>query len=49
MIEDERVRFDRAVAQGERALRGVRVLDGKVAFDLFQTHGIPFEITLDFE
>lgn len=39
MIEDERVRFDRAVAQGERALRGVRVLDGKVAFDLFQTHG----------
>jgi alanyl-tRNA synthetase len=46
-IEDERVRFDRAVAQGERALRGVRVLDGKVAFDLFQTHGIPFEITLE--
>ena len=46
-IEDERVRFDRAVAQGERALRGVGVLDGKVAFDLFQTHGIPFEITLE--
>ena len=46
-IDDERVRFDRAVAQGERALRGVRVLDGKVAFDLFQTHGIPFEITLE--
>ncbi|HTL36438.1 MAG TPA: alanine--tRNA ligase [Kofleriaceae bacterium] len=46
-IGDERVRFERAVAQGERALRGVRVLDGKVAFDLFQTHGIPFEITLE--
>ncbi|HUJ61386.1 MAG TPA: alanine--tRNA ligase [Kofleriaceae bacterium] len=46
-IEDERQRFDRAIAQGERALRGVRVLDGKVAFDLFQTHGIPFDITLE--
>jgi alanyl-tRNA synthetase len=46
-IGDERQRFDRAVAQGERALRGVRVLDGKVAFDLFQTYGIPFEITLE--
>jgi alanyl-tRNA synthetase len=46
-IQDERQRFDRAVAQGERALRGVRMLDGKVAFDLFQTHGIPFEITLE--
>jgi alanyl-tRNA synthetase len=47
MIDDERQRFDRAVAQGERALRGIRVLDGKIAFDLFQTHGIPFEITLE--
>ncbi len=46
-IEDERSRFDRAVAQGEKALRGVRLLDGRVAFDLFQTHGIPFEITLE--
>jgi len=46
-IDDERVRFARAVAQGERALRGVSKLDGKVAFDLFQTHGIPFEITLE--
>jgi hypothetical protein len=26
------VRFDRAAAQGKRALRGMRVLDGKVAF-----------------
>jgi alanyl-tRNA synthetase len=46
-IDDERQRFDRAIAQGERALRGVRVLDGRVAFDLFQTHGIPFEITFE--
>src|SRR6185503_10354390 len=46
-IDDERARFDRAVAQGERALRGVQVLDGTIAFDLFQTHGIPFEITLE--
>jgi alanyl-tRNA synthetase len=46
-IDGERERFDRAVAQGTRALRGVRVLDGKVAFELFQTHGIPFEITLE--
>lgn len=47
VIDDERQRFERAVAQGERALRGIRVLDGKVAFDLFQTHGIPYEITFE--
>jgi alanyl-tRNA synthetase len=47
VVDGERTRFDRAVAQGERALRNVRVLHGKTAFDLFQTHGIPLEITLE--
>jgi alanyl-tRNA synthetase len=46
-IDEEQLRFDRAVAQGSKALRGVSKLDGKVAFDLFQTFGIPFELTLD--
>jgi alanyl-tRNA synthetase len=46
-IDDEQRKFDRAVAQGLRALSAVSTLDGEVAFDLFQTHGIPFELTLE--
>jgi alanyl-tRNA synthetase len=46
-IADEHARFERAVAAGLRALRAVTTLDGKVAFDLFQNHGIPFELTLE--
>jgi alanyl-tRNA synthetase len=42
----ETARFERTLAQGLRVLekRGP-VLDGKVAFDLFQTYGFPFELT----
>jgi alanyl-tRNA synthetase len=46
-IDDEQRKFERAVAQGLKALRSISTLDGEVAFDLFQTHGIPFELTLE--
>jgi alanyl-tRNA synthetase len=46
-IDDEQRKFERAVAQGLKALRAVATLDGEVAFDLFQTHGIPLELTLE--
>jgi alanyl-tRNA synthetase len=47
VIDDERTRFERSVAHGEKLVRGLDRLDGKRAFDLFQTHGIPFELTLE--
>ncbi|HEU0035218.1 MAG TPA: alanine--tRNA ligase [Kofleriaceae bacterium] len=47
VIDDERERFDRAVGQGTKLVRTIAKLDGKIAFDLFQTHGIPFELTLE--
>jgi alanyl-tRNA synthetase len=38
-------RFATTLARGLRELDRRPVLDGKVAFDLFQTHGIPFELS----
>jgi alanyl-tRNA synthetase len=46
-IEQELVRFERTLAQGLKVLAKQRTLDGKVAFDLFQTYGFPFELTLE--
>jgi len=47
VFEDERQRFERSLAHGEKLVRGIARLDGKIAFDLFQTHGIPYEVTLE--
>jgi alanyl-tRNA synthetase len=44
-IGDEVARFERSIAQGLRVLGKRPVIDGEVAFDLFQTHGFPFELT----
>jgi alanyl-tRNA synthetase len=44
-IEGEAAKFERSLAQGLRVLGTRPVLDGKVAFDLFQTYGFPFELT----
>lgn len=44
-LTDEASRFERTLAQGLRVLDKRTVLDGKVAFDLFQTYGFPFELT----
>jgi len=40
-------RFERTLAKGLTEIRKLRVLDGKAAFDLFQTYGFPFELTLE--
>jgi alanyl-tRNA synthetase len=42
---EEHVRFDKTLAQGLRILEKRTSVDGKVAFDLFQTYGFPFELT----
>jgi alanyl-tRNA synthetase len=45
VITDEIGKFERTLAQGLRVLEKRTVLDGKIAFDLFQTYGFPFELT----
>jgi alanyl-tRNA synthetase len=44
-IGEEIGRFERTLAHGLRLLDRQPVLDGKVAFDLLQTYGFPFELT----
>ncbi|HEV7556943.1 MAG TPA: alanine--tRNA ligase [Kofleriaceae bacterium] len=46
-IEDEIRRFDRTLEQGLNRLRRASHVDGKTAFDLLQTYGFPFELTLE--
>jgi alanyl-tRNA synthetase len=46
VVREEAVKFERTRAQGLRVLekQGTAV-DGRLAFDLFQTYGFPFELT----
>jgi alanyl-tRNA synthetase len=44
-IADEVAKFQRTLAHGLRVLGKRSVVDGEVAFDLFQTYGFPFELT----
>src|SRR5262249_39228221 len=46
-IEEELGRFERTLARGLRVLDTLPSLDGKAAFDLFQTYGFPFELTYE--
>jgi alanyl-tRNA synthetase len=45
VVATEAAKFERSLARGLRVLEKQVVLDGKVAFDLFQTYGFPFELT----
>jgi alanyl-tRNA synthetase len=44
-IREEAGRFEQALAHGLRVLAQCAALDGKAAFDLLQTHGLPLEVT----
>lgn len=46
-IGDELARFERTLAQGLKVIGKLPALDGKVAFDLFQTYGFPVELTIE--
>jgi alanyl-tRNA synthetase len=45
VIGGEAARFEQTLAQGLRMLERRGALDGKVAFVLLQSHGLPFELT----
>ncbi|MDP3955170.1 MAG: alanine--tRNA ligase [bacterium] len=44
-IRLEEIRFKDALQKGLGELKKVRIIDGKVAFDLYQTYGFPLEMT----
>jgi alanyl-tRNA synthetase len=47
IIKDEYIRFDKTLAKGLRVIEHTAdaQIDGKFAFDLYQTYGFPLEIT----
>jgi len=46
-IAQELERFEKTLAQGLRVIGRLPSLDGKIAFDLFQTYGFPVELTIE--
>lgn len=45
IIEDEIARFGKSIEKGLKEIQKLENVDGKVAFDLYQTFGFPLEIT----
>ena len=45
VIEDEIGKFKKSLAQGMKEIEKIKTVDGKIAFDLYQTYGFPLEIT----
>lgn len=47
IIAEENLRFSKTLSAGLREFNKLKNIDGKSAFDLFQTFGFPLEITLE--
>jgi alanyl-tRNA synthetase len=47
VIEDELRKFSKTLKSGLKVLEKTERVDGKVAFDLYQTYGLPLEVTVD--
>ncbi|MBP9701997.1 MAG: alanine--tRNA ligase [Candidatus Pacebacteria bacterium] len=45
VIEDEIEKFKKSLRQGMKEIEKIEKVDGKIAFDLYQTYGFPLEIT----
>ncbi|MEK7583317.1 MAG: alanine--tRNA ligase [Patescibacteria group bacterium] len=45
VIQGEYEKFHKTLGQGEREIAKHTQLDAKIAFDLYQNHGFPFELT----
>lgn len=45
LLNDELTRFGKSLAKGLSIIEKTSEITGKIAFDLFQTYGFPFEIT----
>lgn len=47
VIEEEMNQFEKTLARGLQQLEKMGKIDGKIAFDLYQTYGFPLEITTE--
>lgn len=47
VIQEENNRFSKTMSKGLREFNKLNSVDGKVAFDLFQTYGFPLEVTME--
>jgi alanyl-tRNA synthetase len=47
-LKAEELKFRKTLAKGLKLLESMESVDGKQAFDLFQTYGFPFELTREF-
>jgi alanyl-tRNA synthetase len=47
VIQDELQKFQRTLSAGLKILENTAQVDGKVAFDLYQSYGFPFELTTE--
>ena len=45
VVNDEMDRFSKTLDQGLKEIQKIEKIDGKIAFDLYQTFGFPFEVT----
>ncbi len=45
VVADELTRFAKTLNQGLREIEKIERIDGKIAFDLYQTYGFPLELT----
>jgi alanyl-tRNA synthetase len=45
VIAGETTKFQKTLEKGLREIEKIEQIDGKIAFDLFQSYGFPFEIT----
>ena len=46
VIEEEVEKFERTLERGLREIEKIKKIDGKKAFDLYQTYGFPLKITM---
>lgn len=47
VIADELLKFEKTLASGYKAIEKIDHVDGKLAFDLYQTYGFPLEVTTE--
>ena len=45
VIEDELIRFSKTLERGLKEIQNIRKIDGKIAFDFYQSYGFPLELT----
>lgn len=45
IVTDEMVKFSKTLDKGIKEIEKIEKIDGKIAFDLYQTFGFPYEVT----